>query len=168
MKIECTINKISQTLYVNSNKPLNMILQEDVTQEISVSQCNGQLCGNCIVLLDQKAVLSCLIPAFLVREKEIMTFEGFKKTRFFHDIDRAYNDTNVHPCAHCYPSKTLIIESLLQQFFKLDNINENSIEEGTIVKEMRLNKCSCLEAHEIIAIFNAAVSYRRKRRVRRY
>jgi aerobic-type carbon monoxide dehydrogenase small subunit (CoxS/CutS family) len=145
-----------------------MILTEDISQEVSLSECNGHLCGNCIVLLDQKPVLSCLIPAFLIRDKEILTFEGFKKTRFWHDIERAYADTHIHPCSHCFASKTLIVESLLQQLFKLDNVSESPIDEGTIVKEMRLNTCSCLEAQEIIAIFNAAAAYRRKRRVRRY
>ncbi|MDC7244586.1 MAG: ferredoxin [Sphaerochaetaceae bacterium] len=168
MKIECTINRTAHTLNVNSNKPLNMILSEDIGSQIRVSQCDGRLCGNCVVLLNQQAVLSCLIPAFLIKNKEILTFEGFRKTRFFNDIERAYNDTNIHPCSHCFESKTLILEELLQQFFSQDKIDESTIGEETIVREMRLNRCSCLEAHEIIAIFNAAVSYRRKRRVRRY
>ena len=165
MKIECIVDRISQTLYVNSNKPLNLILNEDANPTKFISNCDGELCGNCIVMIDDKAVLSCLIPAFRIKGKNILTFEGYKKTRFWHDIERAYDDTHLHPCSHCFSSKTLILESLLKQIVRTDDIHRHGIDEETIVREMRLNKCACLDAKEMVTIFQAAASYRRKRRV---
>ncbi len=130
MKIECTIDKITQTLNVNSNKPLNLILNEDITPGKNLSHCDGDLCGNCIVMIDDKAVLSCLIPAFLIKGKQITTFDGYRKTRFWHDIERAYDDTHLHPCSHCFSSKTLILESLLQQIVKTENIHHHGFDEA--------------------------------------
>ena len=166
MKIECTIDKIAQTLYVNSNKPLNLILNEDISPDRNISHCDGNLCGNCIVIVEKKVVLSCLTPAFLIKGKNITTFEGYRKTRFWHDIERAYEDTHLHPCSHCFASKTLIFESLLKQIVKTDDVQNYGIDEEKIVSEMRLNTCACLDAQEIISIFQAAAAYRRKRRVR--
>ena len=166
MKIECTIDKISQIIYVNSNKPLNLILNEDINPGKNLNACDGNLCGNCIVMIDDKAVLSCLTPAFLIKDKHITTFEGYRKTRFWHDIERAYDDTHLHPCLHCYSSKTLIFESLLKQIVKTENSQHHGLDDETIVKEMRLNTCACLDAQEMISIFKAAAAYRRKRRVR--
>ena len=166
MKIECTIDKITQTLYVNSNKPLNLILNEDITPGKNLSHCDGNLCGNCIVMVDDKVLLSCLIPAFLIKGKQITTFEGYRKTRFWHDIERAYDDTHLHPCSHCFASKTLIMESLLKQIVKTGDVQHHGIDEETIVSEMRLNTCACLDAQEMISIFQSAANYRRKRRVR--
>lgn len=166
MKIECTIDKIAQTLYVNSNKPLNLILNEDITPSKNYSHCDGDFCGNCVVLIDDKAVLSCLIPAFLIKGKHITTFEGYRKTRFWHDIERGYDDTHLHPCSHCFSSKTLILESLLKQIVKTEDVYHHGLDEEFIVSEMRINRCACLDAQEMISIFKAAAAYRRKRRVR--
>ncbi len=167
MKIECTIDKIPRTLYVNGSKPLNLILEYDVGAKSMIGECSGKMCGNCIVLLDDKAVLSCLIPAFQIQNAQIVTFEGFQKTRFSQDVERAYADTGFYPCSHCYASKSLILESILQQIEKTKEGLPEKLDEETVVREMNLNRCSCLDAHEIIDIYNAASGYRRKRRARR-
>ncbi len=167
MKIECTIDKIPRTLHVNGSKPLNLILEYDIGARSMIGQCGGNMCGNCVVLFNDHAVLSCLIPAFKIRDAEILTFEGFRKTRYFQDIERAYSDTGFFPCTHCYASKSLILESILQQIEKTKEGLPAKLDEVTVVKEMRLNRCSCLDAHEIIDIYNTAAGYRRKRRARR-
>lgn len=41
-------------------------------------------------------------------------------------------------------------------------------DEKTIIEELGLNSCPCLDAHEMLDIFQAAAAYRRRRRVRRY
>lgn len=166
MKIECTIDKIPHTLYVNGSKPLNLILEYDVEAKSIMGECSGGLCGNCVVLLNDKAVLSCLTPAFLLQDAQIMTFEGFQKTRFSQDVIRAYEDTGYYPCSHCFASKSLILESVLQQVEKTKEGLPEKLDDATVVREMQLNRCSCLDAHEIIDIYHAAAGYRRKRRAR--
>ncbi|NLA93103.1 MAG: ferredoxin [Spirochaetales bacterium] len=169
MKIKCSIDNKSVLLDVNSNKPLNLILIEESEGAVNLSSCNNNLCGNCVVLFNDEATLACLIPAFRLKGAKIVTFEGYQKSRFWHDLERAYNDTGSQPCPHCFNSKTLIFESLLQRIIKEEatTAREEEIDEYTIVKELSLNSCPCLDAQEIIAIYNAAAVYRRRRRVRR-
>jgi aerobic-type carbon monoxide dehydrogenase small subunit (CoxS/CutS family) len=109
---------------VNSDKPLSHILREQIITFAENSQCQGASCGNCIVLINGNAALSCLVPAFKLNGASILTFEGFQKTRFCHDIERAYADIGNQPCPQCYPSKTIIIESILN---KIDKENQNRI-----------------------------------------
>lgn len=170
MKIECTIDGKHLLLTVNSNKPLNLILMDELEYPFMSTRCRDGNCGNCIVLLNDEAVLSCLIPAFRLKGAKVMTFEGFQKSRFWHDLERAYEDTGSHPCPHCYASKTLIFESLLQSIAKAEGSSARDVapDEETIVREIGLNKCPCLDAHEMMDIFKAASVYRRRRRVRRY
>ena len=170
MKIDCTIDNRPVSLTVNSNKPLNLILMDEIETPLMQSRCRDGFCGNCVVLLNDEAVLSCLIPAFRLKGTKILKFEGFKKTRFWHDLERAYQDTGSHPCPHCYASKTLIFESLLQMIVKSEEGAKSDEEpnEQTIIKELSLNQCPCLDSHEILAVFRSAASYRRRRRVRRY
>jgi len=170
MKIECTVDNKHVLLTVNSNKPLNLILMEDLDTPIIQSRCRDGNCGNCVVLMNDDAVLSCLIPAFRLKGARILTFEGYRKTRFWHDMERAYEDTGSRPCPQCFASKTLIFESLLTRVGKTDSggQNEETPETSMIVNELGLNTCTCLEAQEMVAICKAAVNYRRRRRVRRY
>ena len=124
MRLNCNINGCQYSLVVNSDKPLNQILKELIITFAENSQCTGASCGNCIVLINGNAALSCLVPAFKLNGASILTFEGFQKTRFCHDIERAYADIGNQPCPQCYPSKTIIIESILN---KVDKENQNRI-----------------------------------------
>ena len=124
MRLNCNINGSQYSLVVNSDKPLSVILREQVLAFAENSQCQGAQCGNCLVLINGSAALSCLIPAFKLNGASILTFEGFQKTRFCHDIERAYADIGNQPCPQCYPSKTIIIESILN---KIDKENQSRI-----------------------------------------
>ena len=122
MRLNCNINGSQYSLVVNSDKPLSEILKEQIITFAENSQCQGASCGNCIVLINGNAALSCLLPAFKINGSGILTFEGFQKTRFCHDIERAYAEIGNQPCPQCYPSKTIIIESILN---KVDKENQN-------------------------------------------
>lgn len=169
MKVETTIDGKRITLNVNSNKPLNLILMEEVAIPSFNSKCGKSSCGNCVVLLDDEAVLACLTPAFKLHNTHIVTFEGFRKTRFYHDIERAYEDTQIRPCPHCYQAKSLIFESLLRSPTQVLVAEEAELQldDETVVNELSLNSCYCLDPQDIVAIYRAALEYRRRRRVRR-
>ena len=122
MRLNCNINGSQYSLVVNSDKPLSEILKEQIITFADNSQCQGASCGNCIVLINGNAALSCLLPAFKINGSSILTFEGFQKTRFCHDIERAYAEIGNQPCPQCYASKTIIIESILN---KVDKENQN-------------------------------------------
>ena len=118
MRLNCNINGSQYSLVVNSDKPLSEILKEQIITFADNSQCRGASCGNCIVLINGNAALSCLLPAFKINGSSILTFEGFQKTRFCHDIERAYAEIGNQPCPQCYASKTIIIESILNKVDK--------------------------------------------------
>jgi aerobic-type carbon monoxide dehydrogenase small subunit (CoxS/CutS family) len=182
MKIECTIDGKSLSLSVNSNKPLSLILTEDVGNRSLVSHCQGNGCGNCIVLLNDEAVLSCMIPAFRLKEANVRTFESFQKTRQCRNIERAYRASGNTPCPNCYASKTLIIESILQDLTnerpapsvptlagraRNRNAATDVLDEQKIIQELSLNTCKCMDMSELLQIVELALGFRRRRRVRR-
>ena len=113
MKIDCSIDGKTLTLSLNSNKPLSLILTENIGDSSTVNHCKGNMCGLCAVLVDGKPTLSCMVPAFEIRGKEIITFEGFQKTRGMKDIEKAYETVGAAPCPDCYESRTMIFESLI-------------------------------------------------------
>lgn len=191
MKLNCNINGTSVSLIVNSDKPLSFILRDLIATFPDNSQCLGASCGNCIVLLNGNAVLSCLIPAFSLNGCSIMTFDGFRKTRSFHDIERAYADVGNQPCPQCFASKTLLIESQLLRMDKENQANSRNkftmqvsssrvnaqaaksragggaFDPQAIAQEFSMCKCQCIELSEIEKIINLAYKYRSRRRARR-
>ncbi len=196
MRLNCNINGSQYSLVVNSDKPLSQILNEQIPTFAQNSQCLGASCGNCIVLINGNAALSCLVPAFKLNGASILTFEGFQKTRFCHDIERAYADVGNQPCPQCYPSKTVIIESILN---KMDKENQSrisgfnimkgsemqqsssganeqaarsrtgsgSMDTEMIAREMAMSSCQCIEVSDLEKIINLAYKYRSRRRARR-
>lgn len=181
MTLDCTIDGKALSLSVNSNKPLLQILSEDVDNHTLNANCHGEGCGNCLVLVNGYAVLSCMVPAFRLKDADIQTFESFSKTRQYRDIEHAYQATGNRPCPNCYASRTLLIESILQGLTGAHHEDrdmvmghvgvigaDRQLDEQSIIKELRLNTCQCMDTGELLQIVELALSYRsRKNAVRR-
>jgi len=174
MKLNCTIDGTQHSMIVNADKPLNLILREAADSFPIASRCLHASCGNCMVLINGSAALSCLIPAFRVNGAAILTYAGFRKTRFCHDIERAYAETDTRPCSQCYASKTLLIGSLLNRYdqtratLHMDLRDENRqttsiLDQDYIEKEMGINMCSCTQFTQIEKVIELAYTYRRRR-----
>ena len=158
MKIECTIDGSTLSLSLNSNKPLSRILMDNLDNKSIKTHCEGDMCGQCIVLINSKPVLSCLVPAFEIRGKSIITFDSFQKTKNYSDIERAYEIVRAKPCPNCFNAKTLILESLIAR---------GETDPDEIIRELEIVKCQCLNGQDAVRIVKEAIEIRRKRRVRR-
>ncbi len=173
MRLNCKIDGNEYSLNVSSNKPLSGILQENITSFAINSRCKGANCGNCIAMVNSVCVLSCLVPAFKLQGAEILTYEGFSKTLFCHDIEKAYAEIGVKPCSQCYASKTFLIASIVEKIERermVENISrELKVRKGThskinnafVTRELEINSCRCLETSQIIKIIKLVVQFRR-------
>ncbi|MGM0431881.1 MAG: (2Fe-2S)-binding protein [Spirochaetota bacterium] len=160
MKVTCMLNNKQRTLNTYSDKPLNRVLEEETEVTSLTSGCYGGYCGNCVVLIDEKPQLSCLVPAFSVHGKSILTFEGFSRSKFYTDIRRAYREHGIQPCNYCYASKTLLIHGLL--------IETPDPEQRDILQTLSVNTCTCIDRSELVNVVTTAAKFRRrKRRVQR-
>ncbi|MCR5731700.1 MAG: 2Fe-2S iron-sulfur cluster binding domain-containing protein [Sphaerochaetaceae bacterium] len=171
MKVELVVDGKTLSLNVSSDKPLSELLREDVEIKSLESCCHGDMCGKCIVLLNGKAVLSCLIPAFNVKNATVVTYDSFSKTKDFKDIENAYISLGVEPCVNCYASRTLLIENILRRYEEADLgdnalLDENMLNE--IMRENELIKCFCMDMNSFIEIVKESLNNRRKRNVNVY
>lgn len=170
MKINCNIDGTNYSLNENANKPLNKILQELLDSFAVNNSCLETNCGNCVVIINGSCSLSCLIPAFKIQNATILTYDGFRKTRGFHDIERAYEEIESQPCEQCLPSKTLIIESVIRKLEKEKGVVRTGVKKGFslvdreyIAKEIGISKCNCIDIAELEKIINLAYQYRSRR-----
>ncbi len=75
--------------------------------------CCAGVCGACIILIEDRALPACIVPAYRANGRRITTIEGFRHTREYRDIRRAFHEVGVQACSYCEPARMLIVQSIL-------------------------------------------------------
>ena len=75
--------------------------------------CGEGSCGACVVLMDGYSVNSCLLPLVNVEGHEIVTIEGFKETKQFDVLQKAFAEVGGSQCGFCSPGMIIAAQSLL-------------------------------------------------------
>ena len=75
--------------------------------------CNHGDCGSCTVILEGKAVKSCLILALTVEGKKVTTLEGLNKGNELHPIQKAFIDLGAPQCGYCTPGMVMAAKAFL-------------------------------------------------------
>jgi len=115
MKIEFTLNNEFKSINVDPAQRLLDLLREDFGLTSVKEGCGEGECGACIVLMDGRAVNSCLIPAGNIIGKSIVTLEGFRKTAHYKMIEKCFLDAGSVQCGFCTPGFVMATESLLNE-----------------------------------------------------
>ena len=99
-------------------------------------------CGACTVLLDGRAVNSCLILAVDVNHKDITTIEGLSKNQKLDSIQESFIKVGAIQCGFCTPGMIISAKALL---------NENPNPDISEIKEgIAGNICRCSGYKKII------------------
>ena len=142
MKIEFEINGTQKFMDIDPSRRLLDLLREDLELTSVKEGCGQGECGACIVLMDDKAVNSCLIPAANIHGKRITTVEGLRPTEQYKTIEQAFLDAGSVQCGFCTPGMVISAEALLR---KNPNPNQDEIKEA-----LEGNLCRCTGYNMII------------------
>ena len=104
--------------------------------------CKEGECGWCTVLVDGKAVRSCLMLAHQACGKDIVTIEGLSDGATLHPLQQAFIDHFAVQCGYCTPSMILAAKAMLDE-------NPHPTEDE-IKKELSGNICRCTGYKKII------------------
>lgn len=77
--------------------------------------CGRGECGACTVLLEGKAVSSCITPAMKAMNKEVVTIEGLRSPAGLHPIQKAFIERGAVQCGFCTPGMILSAKALLDE-----------------------------------------------------
>ncbi len=75
--------------------------------------CSKGDCGACTVILDGKAVNSCMVLAFQAQGAEVITVRGLGTPENLHPIQRAMVEMGGVQCGYCTPGMVLSAKALL-------------------------------------------------------
>ncbi len=110
--------------------------------------CSKGMCGSCTVLIDNKAVPSCLVPIESLTNRKILTLEIFALTNEYDDIMQGLKRANVKLCGFCDTGKIFAIHEIL--IFD-ENPNRNDV-----LRRMRTFSCTCTSVEAMTdAVFKA-------------
>ena len=111
--------------------------------------CGRGECGACTVLLNGKAVPSCITPAMKASNKDVLTIEGLGSPERLHPIQEAFVEHGAVQCGFCTPGMILSAKALLDE-------NPNPTEEEGRVG-ISGNLCRCTGYVKIVeAVLSAA------------
>lgn len=150
MKLEFTVNGKNVGLEVPPDRRLLDILREDLGLTGTKEGCGEGECGACTVLLDRRAVHSCLTVAAQLSGREVVTIEGLSDGGEMSDLQRAFVEETAIQCGYCTTGMVMSARALLYE-------NPNPTEE-----EIRIalagNICRCSGYTQIIRAVKRAAA----------
>jgi aldehyde oxidoreductase len=157
-KISLTINGRSKQVVVDSEMVLLDLLREQFNLTGAKQSCDrkGQ-CGACTVIVNGKAVRSCLSKVEKLDQAQIITVEGLGTPENPHLIQEAFVLSGAIQCGFCTPGMIMTAKALLDT-----NLNPTKEE---IKQAFRRNLCRCTGYAKIIEAVQLAGRFLRQEAV---
>ena len=112
-RITLTVNKQARELLVDTRQTLLDVLRYEMGLTGTKEGCGDGNCGSCTVLLDGKAVNSCLVFAVEADGQQIITIEGLSERGTLHPLQQAFIDEGAVQCGFCTPGMILTAKAFL-------------------------------------------------------
>jgi carbon-monoxide dehydrogenase small subunit len=109
------VNGDEYTLEVETHRTLLEVIRDDLGLTGTKLGCGGGECGACTVILNGKAVKSCLMLAFDADGKEILTIEGLAREGELHPLQRAFVEHGAIQCGFCTSGMIMASKALLDE-----------------------------------------------------
>ena len=113
--IKFTLNGETTEVVFAPHKTLLEVLREDLNLTGTKHGCELGECGTCTVLVDGRAILSCLMLGLDAEGREVKTIEGMADGATLHPLQDAFADLGAAQCGYCSPGFLLVAEELLKK-----------------------------------------------------
>jgi carbon-monoxide dehydrogenase small subunit len=113
--ITFTLNEKTVSVAVDAKEILIDTLRESFGLTGTKKACGTGDCGACTVLIDGKAVRSCILLTPMVAGKKVLTIEGLGDEEHIHPIQQAFVDAGAVQCGYCMPGMILTAKALLDK-----------------------------------------------------
>jgi nicotinate dehydrogenase subunit A len=115
MAISLKVNGVSRSVPAEPDTPLLYVLRNDLELNGAKFGCGLAQCGACTVLVDGRAVRSCVTPISLVEKSEITTIEGLGSVDKPHALQQAFIEEQAAQCGYCINGMIMSAKELLDR-----------------------------------------------------
>jgi aerobic-type carbon monoxide dehydrogenase small subunit (CoxS/CutS family) len=144
------VNGASRRIEVESGQSLLSVLRDELELTGCKYGCGEGQCGACTVLLDGKAVRSCITSVEECSGKPIRTIEGLEQNGRLHPVQEAFLAAGALQCGYCTCGMIMSGVALLER-------NRDPSTED-IVHAMEGNICRCGAYQRIVQAVRQAAA----------
>jgi nicotinate dehydrogenase subunit A len=154
-RISLNVNGKAHTVDVDPTTPLLYVLRNDLELNGPRFGCGLAQCGACSVIVDGRAIRSCVTPVKSVEKKTITTLEGLGTSAKPGPIQQAFIDEQAVQCGYCINGMIINAKVFLD---RTSNPTEQDIKE---VMDPIL--CRCGTYPRIMLAIQRAAQYMREK-----
>ncbi len=115
MNVTLTVNGEIRTASVPPETTLLVLLREHLQLTGAKTGCDIGDCGACTVIVDGKAVNSCLMLAAQADGRNVTTIEGLATRQGLHPLQQVFEETGALQCGFCGPGVIMSSKALLDE-----------------------------------------------------
>jgi nicotinate dehydrogenase subunit A len=148
MATQITVNGVQQTVNSTGDTPLLYVLRDELQLSGPRFGCGLSQCGACTVLIDGRAVRSCVFQLSRVGDQQVTTLEGLGTPDAPHPLQTAFIQEQAGECAFCMNGMIMVSAGLLNQ--------NPSPTQDQIRQALNGNLCRCGSHTRIVAAVQRA------------
>jgi len=142
-ELKINVNGKAYEVEIEPDLRLLDLLREKLRLTGTKEGCGEGECGACTVILEGRAVNSCLVLAVQAHEKNVLTIEGLEKGDELDPVQQAFLDNGAVQCGYCIPGMVLSAKALL---------DTNPLPSDDEIKEsVSGNLCRCTGYDKIVS-----------------
>ncbi|MBS3811535.1 MAG: (2Fe-2S)-binding protein [Halanaerobiales bacterium] len=149
VKVSLTVNRKKYNLEVDPDERLLDSLRDRLHLTGVKEGCSIGECGACTVIIDGKAVNSCMVYTFQIDGSHVLTVEGLEIDGRLDPLQLSFIEHQAVQCGFCTPGMLMSAKALL-------NKNPNPDKEA-IKTAIEGNLCRCTGYQQIIEAIEAVV-----------
>ncbi len=136
MELEITVNQKKYQLTVDSEDSLLQILREQLDLTGTKNGCKQGHCGACTVVVNGKAVKSCLIKVKNLKnhDSHVITIEGISNNFQLQAIQRAFIEIAAVQCGFCSPGYIMELYALYSTNANATEVDIRGVLEGHLCR----------------------------------
>ena len=146
--VQFHVNKLPVAVRTDPTRTLLSVLRDDLKLKGAKEACGQGDCGACVVVMDGKAVNSCLILIAQVEGTAVVTVEGLAEDSELHPLQKHFIENWAFQCGYCTSGMLMSAYALL-----LKNPNPTRDEIRVAISG---NLCRCTGYHEIMEAIDAS------------
>ena len=153
--VNLTVNGKPHAVSIEPRRTLADVLRDDCGLTGTHLGCEHGVCGACTVLVDEKAVRSCLMFGVQGEGKEIRTVEGLADGDTLHPLQQAFWENHGLQCGFCTPGFLMLAAGALEE--------NPDMSDDEIKDVLSSNLCRCTGYQNIIKAVRIAARELRAR-----